>query len=362
MRPDRHGQAYSNNALLGRNTSRAQMRKAFTHVAIISSDRSVQKLLPQVLLVGKTLVTLGEIARVQADAPENIHWWRRETSWITKESFSQLLTLLGEVLRKRFPDRQAILLLDAHSVHCSPQSLQRAAREGIWICILPGSCTHVLQPLDTDVFSVYKRDLRDRLLDRCSRGRNGDLSFSDIAKCVHGTIDTIISQRSWRKAFSRTGYADPCRLREGLSESLPPGMLPATHSSLPSLQQFQACYISRRDVPFDLLLKPILRVIRTAPDVPSPESVSTSRSVAPASVAPWHMRLRVRRGVTPSAAAAEAEAPALAPPLYSSGSPASSSSCLTMATAAGPRPRVVVLTSKARFPPRPAPRRSQEEM
>ena len=146
-----------------RQASRGQQRKALSHIAIICDDTSVQPHLPQVLLANERTVT-AQMLRHWSSLPGcTTEIWRGKSAWINDKVFGRIVRRLGKALAERAGDRQAILLLDAHTCHFSAAALAAARACNIWICIIPASMTGLLQPLDTHVFSRFKMFLRTRL-------------------------------------------------------------------------------------------------------------------------------------------------------------------------------------------------------
>ena len=82
--------------------------------------------------------------------------WRRKSAWINNQVFAEIVNRIGQVLKEHAADRQAILLMDAHSCHFSKAALAAARAQDIWPCVIPASMTGVLQPLDTHVFARFK--------------------------------------------------------------------------------------------------------------------------------------------------------------------------------------------------------------
>ena len=146
-----------------RHASRGQLRKAMTHVAIICNDTTLQPSIPQILLLAKKSASLKQLAGWQAIKGCSAEVWRCDSAWVNKAVFARILARLGAWHRSVAPDRQAILLMDAHSVHCSKEAARAAKKAGLWLCIIPASTTSLLQPLDTDVFARYKVLLRTQL-------------------------------------------------------------------------------------------------------------------------------------------------------------------------------------------------------
>ena len=109
-----------------RQASRAQLRKAFTHVAIVCDDTTLQPYLPQVLLVNERTVSMELSRRWTALRGCNAKLWRGKSAWINEKVFAKILRELGKVLRERAGGRQAVLLMDAHKVHYSKGALAAA--------------------------------------------------------------------------------------------------------------------------------------------------------------------------------------------------------------------------------------------
>ena len=100
-----------------RQASRGQLRKAITHVAVICDDPALQPLLPQIILVNERTMSvrgLGTWSRIPGCKAEV---WRGKSAWINKKVFANIISRIGNVLKSVAPDRQAILLMDAHSSH-----------------------------------------------------------------------------------------------------------------------------------------------------------------------------------------------------------------------------------------------------
>ena len=84
-----------------RKASRAQLRKAFSHVAIICDDTSLQPHLPQVLLVNERTVS-AELNRRWTSLPGcNVKLWRGKSAWINNKVFAKIIREVGKVLRAR---------------------------------------------------------------------------------------------------------------------------------------------------------------------------------------------------------------------------------------------------------------------
>ena len=92
-------------------------------------------------------------------------WTRNEVSgtrygvsdkgWVDQKLFFHWLK--EHFLANAVPQRPLLLLLDGHSSHFEPQSIQYAKDNGIIIFCLPPHTTHECQPLDCGLFGPLKR-------------------------------------------------------------------------------------------------------------------------------------------------------------------------------------------------------------
>ena len=99
---------------LARKASRAQLRNAFSHIALICEDFCLQLYLSQVLL-GKGRTVSAELHRRWTPlAGRNAKLWRGEWARINDKVVAAIIRELGQVLRMRAGGREAILLLEAH--------------------------------------------------------------------------------------------------------------------------------------------------------------------------------------------------------------------------------------------------------
>ena len=177
-----------------RKATRGQLRKAFSHVAILCDDTSVQPYLPQVLLANERTVS-AELHRRWASLPGcNAKLWRGKSAWINDKVFAKIIRELGKVLRVRAGGRQAILLLDAHKCHFCRHTLAACRDYDIWPVIIPARMTGLLQPLDTHVFSRFKMFLRTRLHQIMLTGANEDLTSEQVIGALLEAIKGVLQR------------------------------------------------------------------------------------------------------------------------------------------------------------------------
>ena len=81
-----------------------------------------------------------------------------DNGWVDHELFSFFLT--EHFMANAVPHHPLLLLLDGHSTHFEPKSLQIAKDNNIVIFCLPPHTTHVCQPLDCSLFKPLKQQWR----------------------------------------------------------------------------------------------------------------------------------------------------------------------------------------------------------
>ena len=307
--------------------SKAQQRKGITHVAIICDNTAIQPTLPQVVLASEHVLRVRDLATILASVTPNFHVWRRKSGWINKDVMKELLLVLGKVLHPLLAQYQPVLLMDAHSVHCAPDVVRAAARQHIWICIVPASMTFILQPLDTDVFARYKQYLRKCYQEIVSDQTPADMSAAAIICSINEACRYVLQAHPWGPVFCKNGFGSKQALvRESVRSGLEWTCIPPVPETLPGLAEFRACFPDRTIIPFSELFADMLAthsVREVAPicavGIPAAEAVES-----------WAMRLRPRRRTT-SRLSTSPDNPSAAPPPPVRCLPASSSTCLPAA-------------------------------
>ena len=275
-----------------RQASRGQLRRAFSHIAIICDDASLQPHLPQVLLVNERTVTSEQHRRWASLPGCNAKLWRGKSAWINDEVFARVIRELGNVLRTRAGDRQAILLLDAHVCHFSRRTLTACRDYDIWPVIVPARTTGLLQPLDTHVFSRFKMFLRTRLHQLMLTGANEDLTSEQVILALLESIKGVLQRHLWAPAFMNNGFGAAFEVRAHLLEVLEWQTLPVINSELPAYTQFAHCFPARHQIPFMQLLSGVLPHAQRGPKRARDDIAEDATDRG--EVRPWKVRLRPR--------------------------------------------------------------------
>ena len=277
----------------GRHSSRGQQRRAFTHVALICDDPSLQPLLPQILLVNEHTAPLYAIAGWSSLKGCNTHLWRAKSAWVNRNVFKLILAHIGDFAKTHAKDRQVILIMDALGVHCSEPVLAAARRHKIWVCIIPASMTSLLQPLDTHVFARFKLYFRMRLHEMMQSGANKDLEILQVLRALMLTIKGVLQRHEWAPVFKQNGFGKTSGIRKSLLQQFGLHDQPCISSELPSLGQFQSCFPKGREIAFMELLGALLPESERPPPVTAgPRPCAVPDSLAKAS---WVGRLRPRK-------------------------------------------------------------------
>ena len=296
-----------------RKATRAQLRKAFSHIAIICNDTSLQPHLPQVLLVNERTVS-AQLARRWTSLPgSNAKLWRGKSAWINDKVFAKIIRELGKVLVERAGSRQAILLLDAHKCHFSKCTLAACRDYNIWPVVIPARMTSMLQPLDTHVFSRFKMFLRTRLHQIMMTGANEDLTSEQVIDALLHAIKGVMQRHPWEQAFAQNGFGPTFEVRAHLLEVLAWSSLPVIDRELPAYENFAHCFPRRCEIPFMQLLSGVLPRAPRGPKRRRHEAAEDASDSG--EVRAWTVRLRPRlfgRAVVAKAKAVPAPVPAMA--------------------------------------------------
>lgn len=185
------------------NVASTHRRGAITHIAMISSVLGVQPHLPQILVVNTRRLSARLLSRLQQTAPSNVTILRRVSSWNTTDIMIYVLELLSAVLRARFPQYQAILVLDGAPMHFTAAVVRRARLERIWLLPVGPYLTRYIQPLDVAVFSRYKHFLEVR--NRDVRMRQGFVDTADWFETIFATCHEFLCNHNWHRAFTQVG-------------------------------------------------------------------------------------------------------------------------------------------------------------
>ena len=192
---------------LAQDCSRNQFRMGLTHVALACNVPAMQRLLPQVLIVPTRYLLKRDMPAVLAGMPDIIYVIRAKSKWITKDIMVYVIRLIAWTLRGHRNKYIIALLMDVLGIHFDPMTTDATRAANIEVCFVPGLLTWLAQPLDTHVFSLYKRYLRGLFLHLRTVQGLGMPSVLDWLFAIRDTIVLFMNERPWMKAFIEDGFS-----------------------------------------------------------------------------------------------------------------------------------------------------------
>ena len=181
-------------------------------------------------------------------------------------------------------------MLDAAHIHLSKKVVRACTRQSIHLMYVPASMTSMLQPLDTHVFSLYKRFVTRKYEEALVKSGSGEVSTFSFLQILIEAVEQIIQARSWKQAFLQTGFGNQqTEISRSLRTKLQFDTMPLIEPRLPTLEDLKMIYPGNVepavDCLFDLFLPPRMRK-RVLP-----ESFTCATAIVdPAN--PWRGRLR----------------------------------------------------------------------
>jgi hypothetical protein len=284
-------------ASLTQDVSKAMLRGSFTHVTVICDDGEAQKLLPQILIVNKHMVTEQQQRTLSATMPGNILLLRLHTAWMTSELMIRVLLVLKKSLAPFMETHQIFLTADAYRAHVTSEVWKQCVRQQILYCVIPAKLTWALQPCDTHVFASYKHRLQTVCQGAVVDSATGKLSLEVLLQGVCQCIVEILEGRSWAKAFADTGLTGTqADVSARVLSKLTFEEIPEVGSDLPTLAQLMDVFPKRAVLPIDnmfgMFLSPssadapnrmpraVITVATAIPDDMQPGPITRSRAVS----------------------------------------------------------------------------------
>ena len=230
------------------NASLAMRRSVITLVAFTCDDEEVQKMLPQVV-VGNHRLLPRSLAALHRARTDSVYVLSRESGWNNSKLQCEILKLLGRLLSSLAPTHWFVMSLDAHGAHITPGVFEAACRAGISLLVIPASMTHILQPLDTHVFSGLKLELWKGVQTLALESATGDFDIQKFMDMVCSVISSVMSKAS-PHAFASCGFSTN---QQGVTERVLNALdlpdVPEVSSEPPTLQDLQLLWPQGRTIP-----------------------------------------------------------------------------------------------------------------
>ena len=181
-------------------------RQYFTFVMMVCDDDAIQRLLPQLIIVGDALVSWAEFSAIQAWLPHNFYLKRRCTGWNSAALFIELVSVLKAILEPFKDTIKFIFMFDAVPLHLEASVLASlSVPDLLWFILIPAKTTWLLQPLDVGVFNILKRQLRRRYANSSLTETTGKEVIRMVRLLVEVASELVV-HRSSKKVFRKTGF------------------------------------------------------------------------------------------------------------------------------------------------------------
>ena len=245
-----------------------------SHIGIVCDSADIQSVLPQFVIGNRQTFTLREITALRRGRPLNVRLVRQKSAWSNSRLTSTLVRHIAAALGGLgvlAENAQVLLLVDAVKIHYTPEVLRACKAASFWLIVIPPRMTFLLQPLDTDVFALYKWCLQSAYQDARSRSTTagGDICMAEFLSCIDVAIQFVLEGRPWSAAFDRDGFGAGQRaLGDRVKRRLQLGADSGVPSLRPNDEQLRNCF-PRRARP-DLALLWSLFDRSVAPPTPSP--------------------------------------------------------------------------------------------
>lgn len=189
-----------------------------------------------------------------------------------------------------------MLVWDACRSHLTSAVLAAARAQHIGVVIVPARMTWALQPLDTHVFAVLKKRIRDLEFEQKVASHRSCLGPAQRVRLHGQAISEVLVGKSWASVLQRGGLTrDSAELRPALQEMLRGSdITPA----FPSKEDLMEALAVREPQALELLSLLAPRPAAAAPGVSAPAGSSGS-GVAVAAAAPAAGSAPAARSVTP---------------------------------------------------------------
>ena len=213
-------------------------RRYITHVGLICDDDRYQPWLPQVLKIGRRVLSGSAARRLQAVSPPNVYIASAATHWTQQDDFIELLAMIAYIFHPERDSLDIVVLVDATGTHLTRKIFAAARFYGIQLCPVAALMTWLLQPLDTHVFAEEKKNLHTEYTNRCLTSDTSVGTFEHILQGVSNVVGRMFSKGKWAYAFERDGYTtargtQECRLSvplQGFSAPYVPRSMPTAET------------------------------------------------------------------------------------------------------------------------------------
>lgn len=119
-----------------------------------------------------------------------LDWFKKFISWLNTT---------------RNKSEKHLLLIDNLKAHCSYNILVTAKENNIELLALPANCTHIIQPLDINIFKIFKSRLRDKLPEELNRLMKTCLTNQEFVKLMSDIWSDTFNTLNIKRSFELIG-------------------------------------------------------------------------------------------------------------------------------------------------------------
>ena len=198
---------------LTQNVSLSQQRGACTLVALVSNCHAAQQLLPQTILMSEKTMPSKKLKEIAETLPGHVIVRSGPKGWMNGTLMKALYRDIEKRLRPLKDTHQIIFAADTYGCHITKEAIAYSGRLGMWTLVIPAKMTWALQPLDTHVFARFKSSLVSTWQSMQVEEANPSmLDWSTMIKAITKTIDDVLRDESWARAFEHNGLTGNTRL------------------------------------------------------------------------------------------------------------------------------------------------------
>jgi len=196
-----------NDALPTERATQVQLRGALTLVTFLCNRSDLQPLMPQVVICSKQLLSVRDLASIRPTLPRNVFVIRRSSGWVTSSTFVEIIKLFVEVKELCLdPGLQVIFCFDCCKSHLTSDAWDLLNRDGLHAFMIAAKMTWLLQPLDTHVFLVFKRAMKQLYQDLQMESGDANVSMPQLVHLICLAVRKVLQGRTWAHAFLQDGF------------------------------------------------------------------------------------------------------------------------------------------------------------
>lgn len=140
-----------------------------------------------------------------------------KSGWMTEDSFYSWFK--NHFLNNCPKERPLLLIFDGHTSHISLKLIELAMNENISLLKLPPHTTHILQPLDSVAFGVFKKKWDERVAEWQRENYGVGLRKADLSILI-GEVWKDLPISVLKRSFQNTGLYDDSQVENPINRKI----------------------------------------------------------------------------------------------------------------------------------------------